>query len=641
MILDSGQPPPSGPANSPEEQKVLTYVQSATREADSFIQQQKGYGIIDEAIKMVMGEYQTLQIPSTLSRTHVNEFSKIFFDATSALSDTKPFWSFKTLNKKYEDKARIISQLSENWWLREQGDMRFLDVMKYSSIAATGYSHLYWDRVRKEIVSEALDPRDVLPFRPRDKFSIQNAQGVAIRQEKTVEWVKERYPDKARWVRADRSGAMASGMAERLSFLSPLQANQLQRKTKNTIGGPVPVCDVYTFYFRDPRLNKSGGAVGIGEFDGTHASNDWSYVVEKGDPLYPDGRVCVFTSSVLLYDGPNPYWHGQFPVSKLTLDPVPWSYLGKSCMADIMGLQIALNKIERAIEDHIEQWARPDLMYEQNSFSRSKMQRVDTRESGKKIETRPSSGGKGAQLVYPPNMPPEIPAQRDWLKQEMKVLMGVEDMTNLSKLGQIPSSETVEKMAEAMTPIVRARSRVIEAYFREFATQMAYNFAQFYDAERRVSILGPNGLTTEDFDIDMNSFIPAWVDKEDYDEKGQLNEDAIRKPAKGRRARAKTFMTNFVFEVEPGSMLSAASISKKLLMLQLSRAGMIDMWTLGEVLGIPNMGDPPDINARTITQRLILQQNLGLGMSVSPAGRKASGEQMPSQQPNGVISESG
>jgi hypothetical protein len=85
-------------------------------------------------------------------------------------------------------------------------------------------------------------------------------------------------------------------------------------------------------------------------------------------------------------------------------------------------------------------------------------------------------------------------------------------------------------------------------------------------------------------------------------------------------------MDHVAFHIAPGSMLSASAIEEKLLYLQLSRAGLIDHWTLLEKLRIPNVGQAP---AGTITDRLIAERNMGLGMNISPVGRKATGQKMP------------
>ena len=106
-----------------------------------------------------------------------------------------------------------------------------------------------------------------------------------------------------------------------------------------------------------------------------------------------------------------------------------------------------------------------------------------------------------------------------------------------------------------------------------------------------------------------------------------------------------------------------------MLRLQLARMGYFDFWSLMESLEIPNVGTPPAIPLppmqppdpmavissitqqdgkylldpmsgqvlevrvpQTITERLIAQQQMGIGMTQNPAGRKASGQESPQQE---------
>ena len=62
--------------------------------------------------------------------------------------------------------------------------------------------------------------------------------------------------------------------------------------------------------------------------------------------------------------------------------------------------------------------------------------------------------------------------------------------------------------------------------------------------------------------------------------------------------------------------------------MALARAGVIDIATLLEKLNVPNIGLPPDIPSGIIA-RLQWQQENGIGMAVSPEGRKASAQSSP------------
>lgn len=174
----------------------------------------------------------------------------------------------------------------------------------------------------------------------------------------------------------------------------------------------------------------------------------------------------------------------------------------------------------------------------------------------------------------------------------------------------------------------------------EFAMMTASNICQFYSLPMRLAILGPGGMTFEDYDFDPGSLVPDYIHPEDYNNFGDITPEALLRGPRPRYDRAREFLKQFTYHIAPGSLLASSEVTRKLLYLQLARAGLIDHWTLLEVLGVPLVGDPPE-GCDTITKRLIAEQQMGLGAAVNPVGRKASGQQMPQMRPSGVISESG
>ena len=369
----------------------------------------------------------------------------------------------------------------------------------------------------------------------------------------------------------------------------------------------IPTADLFTLYVKDPETNKSSLPIWMGD----EANGYW---VSPGEKKYPRKRRIVFTRATVLSDGPSPYWHGQFPLSKLTLDPWPWSWIGKSPLWDLLPLQEELTRLLRVVADRNQKVARPDLLGDANSMSKAAFDAIDTRKSGLRIRQN-MLAGKGVQIQPPPPLDEGIVKTIQFLIQEMDTISGNVDMSNLAKLNQLPSSNTIETIMESMTPTIRARSRVMEAFLREFAMMTLSNFFQFYTTAQRMAVLGPDGMTFEDFDFDPGTLIPDYINDS---ERGQ--------PVRARSNRAQDFLRQFTYQIAPGSLLSASEIEQQLKYLQLSRAGLVDHWTLLEKLGIPNVGEAP---AGTITDRLVKEQEMGLGMSVSPAGRKASGQEMP------------
>ena len=228
----------------------------------------------------------------------------------------------------------------------------------------------------------------------------------------------------------------------------------------------------------------------------------------------------------------------------------------------------------------------------------------------------------------------------EWIRaliEEMKDLSGTQELSSLVQLGQIPSSETIERMIESWSPAIRLRSRVMEAFLRELAMMVLMNFFQFYTVAQRIAVLGPRkGITFEDFDFDPDTLIPDMLSM------GLM--DGMGNPLP-RYERAREFIRYFTYQVAPGSLLAASEVTDKLMYLQLTRMGIMDPGSLLEKLGVPNLGLPPDFPSGII-QRLQWFQQQGIGLAPGPvsggcagggAGRPATGQQMPRIK----ISESG
>lgn len=626
------------------ESSVLGWAKEALEEGEAFIRVQKGYALISDTIKAIFGDVKTLQ-SSVLSQTSVNHTAKVATDLTAMCTDVKPFWEYRTRNDRFKKHCEILGQLSEHWWLNRVIDLKFADVIRYSLCAGTGYAHQFYNTVTQDLDISAEDPRDIIPIRPPStSFSIQECVGAIQRVQRPVNYVRSRYPHKSHLIVPDRDGSMVSQSLQNSrvgqlfdTYGSPFRERLFNEKPAKELPR-IPSVDLYTAYIGDDSRNESTHPRFMGDWQDGKPLNNWSYKVEKGEPLYPRKRCIVFTSSAILYDGPSIYWHGLIPLNKLTLDPWPWSWLGKGILWDILSLQKSIDSLMRVLDDHLEQVARPAVIADKTTVSQSDLNKIDTRKAGLKVRQNMLTG-KGILIQPPPNLPPDVMQILQYYEEKIYQIPGVRDLSDLMRMNQVPAPETIERVQESMTPSVRLRSRIIEVFMREFAFIAASNFAQFYPLSLRLAILGDKGATNDDFDMDPGSFIPAWM-AEDYSSEGIIKTESLTRGPMPRCNRAKQFFNQVSYHIAPSSLLNASEIETQLKYLQLSRAGLVDHWTLLEVLNVPNVGNPPE-GASTITERLMAEQQLGLGMQVNAAGRKSSGQEPPQQKSSGAVSESG
>lgn len=614
------------------ERELLKWMQSAIEEGEAFLRSQKGYDKIQSTIDGIMGDSQDSARPGSLSQLNLNYFGKTALDLKAAETDIKPFFNFATKNARFDQQAQMAQKLAQTWWTRRIINMRLADIIAYANAAGTGYAHHVWDPEVGDQMILPEDPRDVIPIRPSSFLSIQESFGVLIRRERTVNYVKARYPWAASRIKADRDSSVAIGN-EQTRVGSMMAAMGLQSSFVNNLFSSlgvkpkaadlrVPSVDVFTCYVKDPSTNRTGKDVWMGLTRDGEKTN-WSYLVKPNEALYPRKRCIIFTRSAILYDDTNIFWHGYFPITKLTIDPWPWSFLGKAPLRDLLGIQGEIDRLTRTISQHNQRVERPGLAADKNAISKAAMQRIDTARAGLKLSYNPIAG-KGVELLHEPPLDPSVQVERAFLIDAMKELSGVRDVTQLMNLGQVPAAETVEKILETMSPSIRLRSQVIEAFITEFAYITLSNFFQFYTLPMRLATLGPQGMTFDDADFDPGTLIPDLKDQMGVNEKGDPHP---------RDQRAQWFLKQFTYDIAPGSLLASAGMTEKMLYIQLARAGWLDIWTTLEKLGIPNVGEAP---AGSIPQRLQAQNEMGIGMQVNPAGRKSSGQ----SAPRAVIKES-
>lgn len=624
------------------------WADEAIMEADTFLKSQPGYESFEPCIDAINGDQGGDLMQGVLGGVTYNHFGKVALDMVASQCDIKPFWDFRTFNPKFQAQAQLGNKLAQAWWMGRHVTMRFADVIKYALPMGTGYAHQVYDAYNNgfgggyqggdmELLSE--DPRDVLPHRPGSFLSIQESAGVFIRRERSVNWIKSKYGSAADGVKPDREGSVAqlnkNTRFGRLMSSMGLQSGFMENVVSSIAGRTqarpmkIPSADLFTLYINDDSVNTQRTGTWMGLHEGK--MTNWSYYVpsvgeliprtgkaakDEDCKLYPRKRCVIFTRSARIYDDTSIYWHGMFPLAKLTLDPWPWLWLGKAPLKDLLPLHKEMQKVMRVMSRHLDRIKRPGMAADKNAIGEKAFGKIDPEMPGLKLRSNPVNG-KPVEMLYEPALDPWVQWYLGALKDAQKELAGTSSAADVMALNQLPQMDTLEAIIAAEGAINRLRSLVIEAFMSEFAMMFLMNTFQFYTRAQRIAILGPQGQTFEDFDFDPGNLIPHDL----------LPPMPDGSPAP-RAERAREFFRYFSYQIAPGSMLNSASAQDKMLYMQLARAGALDLPTLLEKLNIPNIGLPPDLPSG-ILQRLQWQQQQGIGMAVNSAGRKASGESSP------------
>jgi hypothetical protein len=176
----------------------------------------------------------------------------------------------------------------------------------------------------------------------------------------------------------------------------------------------------------------------------------------------------------------------------------------------------------------------------------------------------------------------------------------------MARANQIPSSDTIESLLAINGEIINDMSQSMDEFIWQLADMNRYNFFQFYDARRRMFLLGKDGMVQEDFDFDPSTMVPASLPNEPM-----ISGDFIS----SRADRAKLHLRNFLTRITPSSLHDQTNTRRQLTLLQASKVNPVlaDPQLMAETLNIPNWGK---LEGDTVLERwtswMNIQKELGM-----------------------------
>jgi len=227
----------------------------------------------------------------------------------------------------------------------------------------------------------------------------------------------------------------------------------------------------------------------------------------------------------------------------------------------------------------------------------------------------------------------------------IKDQMGVADVSAMARARQLPAGDSTEKLLEAMGPLVKDQSRNMEQGIRLLGEMWKSDWFQFATAKRRMQLLGPEGVSEEDFDFEPGTLIPMEQDPDSkktvpmtkgpdgswlYEPGTTMRMSSLAVPA---FERARWHKGNFTFSVTPYSLHELNSTTRKLFSLQLMKVGFpLSWWTLAEMFDIKNFGpcmiqgeDGEMREARNEIERWVVQLEMQARVAQAMGGGQGQG----------------
>ncbi len=336
-------------------------------------------------------------------------------------------------------------------------------------------------------------------------LSVEDAAYTVETREVDLDYIRKRWPNKARGIQPDVIGQpqldKVWSSSPKISAVDrdPATVRGQKGGVSGSMRGQVRL---YEVWIRN-----------IGLLYDADAPVNWKSEYEK----YKNGRVIIMAGDKILMDEPNVFDDGQFPYIKFDNVERPDMFWGKSEIEPIEPLQKELNKRSSQIMESANMTADPKMLIPKSAGLKKE---AITTKPGEKI---PYYGNAKPEYMVPPSLPTYVPQSLDRTMGHVERVSGNYDMLGGARQAGISAASAISSMMEQAEKRPRMKMDNLNDAIVELGELMLSRIRQYYDKPRMLAITKGDGSEGVDFvelyspdikghydiNIDVGSSLPA------------------------------------------------------------------------------------------------------------------------------------
>jgi hypothetical protein len=605
------------PLNETEEERKGFLLESR-QQGESYLKGNRAWPSVQRGADVIADHYTDPSNPS-LSRVRYALPKRAVKEIVATLSNIRLVPNYRTFNDAFQAQGNLLNKRFRAWFADEHVGAQLKKCLQWAAACGKGYGVLHYGRRHvvtgpKDIYLDAKGPESVIPVQMGEDHNLQQAYQVHIVHQMPYFEAAMRFPTQTDWLMksAKSPSVLKRGGAKR--WVSNVMRIAFGGSTKEQ-PETFPLVELIETYTLDTSLNTTGEIMKMG----TPGTNWEYYVYPRGgrmpsgvfDPtdnrelerevrdeealLFPARRVTWWDESHIYEDGPSHWWHGYVPLIEFAFDEWPFDFLGYPLTRDLLPLARSIREGLRVLDDVQNVKTRPPYAFLKNRVARNLVESLDPRVPLQAVGVDGMTMGDLKNIItpiFPANYYQAEAWQLELLKEnERRIdrLSGVADAIALTKMRQMPSADSLEKIGEMLGPVIGDMSRSMEKPMTDLGVMMLSNFLQFDSVAKRLEILGEGGFTKEDVDYDPANLIPA--------------PDRPTKRLMTIFDRGRAHAQQFTYQIAAGSLHQITTLTRRLMMWQLyarTPGFPVDPWSLGESMDI-NIGSKPE-NAESMVE---------------------------------------
>lgn len=449
---------------------------------------------MDRHTRQFKGEWwDEKALQDTDSRIFANYLFSTVGTIAPLLTDNKPTWSVIARHPFMQKYFNMFNVALEYLWDKLEMDDKLLQAVTDAFIRKIGVFKISFDPDSEfggEVRVDCVDPRTFFVAPGYD--DVWDAPFCGERKQRSIYWVKERYPDKE--VEAESGDGDLSGTESWMGHDSFVTVYEIWMKDNETETIMEEVEEEYEEPYQDE--------------DGNEYTEKKTRKTEKKSERkkYPNGKIVVFTKDCILEEKEYVYEHGKPPYVVFYDYKMPHEFYGMGEAEQIESLNESFNIALQQLDQYMTLFATPNWVVDANS--------------GLDVEAVKNDLPKGNNVwsfnfltnADPIKQIPTVPINRsilDMISLIPKLIEEISGVTDVSKgmaaKAQRQSATEISSLLESSYTRTRQRVRNLEFSIKRVCYMMVAIMQQFYTETRSVSKKKDDNIEWYDVTSDRNS----------------------------------------------------------------------------------------------------------------------------------------
>lgn len=513
------------------DRKMVYWRDALLRQGESELRDCAAFQEAQRVIDYLAGNWWNPNRPGYRSRFFDNHLADVRRETIASLTDIRPNLDISSKVEAYKDQDTALSHYCRHLWDDEDLD---LEVAAWIDHALFGTGFLKQSAQEPgdfSFTTHGLD--QVIPVLVNGN-DLQTAAAVIYKLPKSLAYFIEKFGKEKcaglerqsmplsrnlgmdRYARPDSIpeytwNAMNPSMRRRMAL-----RNGPVRESGGSLT-PFPVLELQEITVDDWSVNEFGHDVLVKHPDLDVDEHNYHYIVPPGCRLFPRKRLVVFAGDRVMYDGPAPHWHGLYPFTMLQLNPCVWQPGGISKYHDLIPLNQSLNRIGVGVEESVIRALAGTWVAVRGKIAQDVWDQFQPGKPGQKLMLNPlANPASDIMEKMAPPLPPQVEMWSRYLLEALRRRAGVLDVMGISRKNQVPGGDTIAEMQDAMSGPYRLEGRYVESGLKRAAKQLVSNIIQFTTSDKRLRVLGADGLTWSDFVYEVRRMANVASPREDH-----------------------------------------------------------------------------------------------------------------------------